>query len=208
MLAVPDALLEIAERVLALGPPEESLHIALVVFQHTVASSLGLAIVVHFQVAHGLIQLACLLQFPCLCLDVFRVIVDVCEYITDLLVAPEGQVQPARLEERIPEGLALVAELQLLLVRHVPRLLTILELLHLELEDDRLATSANVAQAQSGLRGQRWARHGQRRPLEPLHVRGRALERVAHLPAAEGELQHLARKARDQRVSLPRVIHT
>mmetsp|Transcript_128530 Transcript_128530/g.274099 ORF Transcript_128530/g.274099 Transcript_128530/m.274099 type:complete len:341 (+) Transcript_128530:111-1133(+) len=189
-LAIFDGLDEILEAVLGLGAPVQGLRIRLLILQHSIASSLGLCVVLKFQVARGLVELAYALQLLGLELVLLLEVVDIAEEVHNLLIALQSQLEAAALEESRAHAFSLGAECDLILLGHVPRVLDLFKFLQLYGEH-HLGLGRGALQAELCLRRQRSLRHSEDGSLALLHLCYGALQGIADLAVAHRKLQNL-----------------
>mmetsp|Transcript_7232 Transcript_7232/g.21401 ORF Transcript_7232/g.21401 Transcript_7232/m.21401 type:complete len:570 (+) Transcript_7232:318-2027(+) len=205
-LDVAHAVGELVEPELGLGAPVERLHVARVDLQHLLAGLLGVLVLLELEVAGGLVQLAHLLQVRGLLLGLVLEVVHVAEEVDDLLVALEGHLYAALLEEVAANLLARQGVLDLLLLGEAPGVLRLLEVLELQREHDRRALR-RLLEADLRLGAEGGPRAGHVGDLALLHLHDGELDAVAHLAAARRELEGGRGKAGERLLPIRRGQH-
>mmetsp|Transcript_65709 Transcript_65709/g.147649 ORF Transcript_65709/g.147649 Transcript_65709/m.147649 type:complete len:443 (-) Transcript_65709:551-1879(-) len=205
-LAILDALDKILEAVLRLGAPVQGLRIRLLILQHSIASSLGLCVVLKFQVARGLVELAYALQLLGLELVLLLEVVDIAEEVHNLLIALQSQLEAAALEESRAHAFSLGAECHLVLLGHVPRLLDLLKILQFHGEH-YLGLTCGTLQAELCLCRHRGLRHGEHGSLAFLHLCHGAFQGIADIAIAHRKLQHLGGEAGERAGAVGGCLH-
>mmetsp|Transcript_9904 Transcript_9904/g.26135 ORF Transcript_9904/g.26135 Transcript_9904/m.26135 type:complete len:318 (-) Transcript_9904:965-1918(-) len=197
--AVLHALREILQPELGLCAPEDGLHVLRIFLQHGVACRLRVRVLLEFQEASGLVQLAGALELFRRLLVFLLEVFDVVEEVGDLFVTLEGHHEAPALKQGRADVFAGGAKFDLLLLRQTPRVLGLFPVLHFQCELDLVRLQVLESQLCLGNCRGAVSCHCEERALALFHVNRGELQRVADLAVADGELQHFRREAGERR---------